>query len=83
MLKTALRFPGAHTVAYILCWTGSLANPIIFLAMDKSYRDAVRVLLFQKLMRPCQSDEASEGKQLTMRIESFRGRKTTGSVDDI
>jgi hypothetical protein len=78
-----IRFPGAHTVAYILCWTGSLANPIIFLVMEKSYRDAVRVLVFKKLMCPCQSDEAFEGKRQTMRIESFRGRKTTGSVDDI
>ena len=82
MLKTALRFPGAHTVAYIRCWTGSLANPIIISASER-YRDAVIVLIFKKFTRPCQSDEAYEGKRLTMRIESFRARKTTGSVDAV
>jgi hypothetical protein len=77
------QFPGSHTIAYILCWTGSLANPIIFLGMEKCYRDAVRVLVFKKLKLPFGSDEPDGGQIKTMRMKTFRAHKQTGSDDAI
>ena len=82
-VDNCFQFPGSHTIAYIVCWTGSLANPIIFLGMEKSYRDAIKVLVFKKLMLPIGSDEPDGGEMKTMRMKTFRARKQTGSADSI
>ena len=80
-VDACFRFPGKHTIAYIMCWTGCIANPIIFLVTEKSYRDAVRLLLFKKIFLSCQSDEDVPGGRKKMRLKTFRAPKKAFSYD--
>merc|ERR1712106_133831 len=57
-LDDCIQHPQARTIAYILVWTGTIFDPLVFLGMEKTYRDAVRGLLCKKLVAAVQTDEA-------------------------
>ena len=84
-LDECVQHPQARTVAYILVWTGPIFDPLVFLCMEKSYREAVKGLLCKKLVAAVQTDEALKQKHIKMRIKTYiaKQKSLSDSVDTI
>ena len=83
------RMPGAHATFYILCWSGCIANPIMLVLIEKSFRDAIKAFFVKRVHLPLneskQKRPKSESKMTVKkyRMKTFRAPKEAESTDTL
>ena len=75
LLDPCFQRPGLHAMAYIINWTKVVANPAIFLLMDRGFLRAVRSLVRRMTCR--KAEEESEARDVT--ISGYHSRRSRES----
>jgi len=71
-IDDCVQYPQARTIAYILVWTRTIFDPLVFLGMEESYRDAVRGFP-KRLVKACKKkDESEKRESAPMRLKTLR-----------